>query len=188
MGVALAVVLAGCGSGASECKFDDATTCSDGLVCEDAGGKPTCVAPIVVRGHVRDPNGTPIANARVAGLDANDAPATGTSITDASGAFELRVSADRVDASGGIVATKLKLRAEAAGHAPFPVGIRLSLPIDLSTAMMIDKNTSSRARRPTSCSSRSRAARARSARSPAPSKAARARAARSSSPKVRSER
>jgi hypothetical protein len=130
---------AGCGSGDAACKLEDpVASCKDGLVCEMAGDKPACVAPLVLRGHVHDPSGAPIAGARVAGLDANDAPATGTAITDAAGAFELRVSAGRSDANGAVVATKLKLRASASGYDPFPLGIRLSLPIELSTATKKD--------------------------------------------------
>jgi hypothetical protein len=112
--------------------------CTDGKVCEVVqGGTPTCSAPLVIRGHVKDPAGAAIAKAIVAVLDANDAPASGSTTTDAMGAYELPVPADR--ASGGAPAQKsVKLRAAAAGFEAFPSGLRRSLPIELSTAVLMD--------------------------------------------------
>ena len=110
--------------------------CSNGQVCEDVpGGTPECAAPLVIRGTVKDSGGAPIANARVAVVDANDAPASGTAITDAMGAYELAVAAPR--AQGGAIAPRqIKLRAAAAGFDNFPSGLRRSLPIETSTAVM----------------------------------------------------
>src|SRR4051812_13170693 len=95
----LVLALAGCNNDDSQKACDPtlpAAGCTDGKVCEViVGGKPTCSAPVVIRGHVKDPAPSPIAKAIVAALDANDAPASGSATTDAAGAYELRVAADR---------------------------------------------------------------------------------------------
>src|SRR5262249_44740567 len=100
-------------------------------------GKPACAAPLVVRGHVNDPSPAPIAGAIVSALDANDAPVSGSTHSDAMGAYELRVPVER--ASGGApMQQKIASRAAAAGFETVPSGLRRSLPIELSTAVMMD--------------------------------------------------
>jgi hypothetical protein len=109
-------------------------TCSGGLVCEDVAGKPVCSPPLVLRGRVLDVAGAGIAGARVTARDANEAPASGTVESGPGGSFELRVPSPRAE-GGAILARKVKLVVFAAGHVPFPCGIRRSLPIELSTAI-----------------------------------------------------
>jgi hypothetical protein len=109
------------------------SSCMNGQVCEEAAGKPTCVAPVVVRGRVTAVDGSGVPGALVAALDGNDAAATGTTLSADDGAYELRVPVARM-ADGQPVAMKIKLRAAAAGFAAFPSGLRRSLPLELSAA------------------------------------------------------
>jgi hypothetical protein len=83
--------------------------------------------PVVVSGHVVSISGTPIAGARVTALDVNDAPISGTVVSNAEGAFALDASAARNES--------IKLRAAAAGFTAFPSGIRRSFPINISGAV-----------------------------------------------------
>lgn len=130
----LTLVLAGCG-GKKTC--DLATPlmgCESGKVCEEVGGAPACADPVFVKGKVTDPASAPIAGALVTALDANDAPASGTAKTDATGGYELRVPTPRA-ADGTPVQKQIKLRAAASGFDTFPLGIRRSLPIELTQAL-----------------------------------------------------
>jgi hypothetical protein len=114
-----------------------AASCHDALVCEDVGGQPTCVAPLVVRGRIVDPAGRGIVGALVTALDANEAAATGTATSGADGAFELRLPIART-AAGAPVTTQVRLRAAAAGFETFPSGLRRSLPLEVSGAVLTE--------------------------------------------------
>jgi hypothetical protein len=132
-------LLIGCGedeAAKKACNLAEPTNgCPAPQVCEDAAGQPICVAPVVIRGKVIDPSGKAIAGALVAGLDANDAPATGTATSAADGRYELRVPVAR-DAAGAPAIRQVRLRAAAAGFESFPSGLRRSLPLELSGAML----------------------------------------------------
>ena len=126
-----ALVAASCGSDPDDrpCNLADPVgSCRNGLVCEEAGGQPTCVAPVLLRGRVLDPAGASVAGARVTALDANDAPATATGLSGVDGSYELRLPSPR-DAKGAPLARSIKLRASAAYHETFPGGLRRSLPM-----------------------------------------------------------
>jgi hypothetical protein len=140
-----AVVLLG---GAIGCGGDDdkggscdlaqpTTSCGSPQVCEQVGDAPRCVAPVVVRGRVVDPQGKGIAGALVAALDGNDAPATGTATSGTMGEYELRVPVERT-ADGTPLLRQVRLRASAAGFETFPSGLRRSLPVELSGAMPVE--------------------------------------------------
>jgi hypothetical protein len=86
--------------------------------------------PVLVGGHVYSTSGAPVPGARVTALDVNDAPISGTVVTDADGSYRLDASAARNQS--------IKLRAAASGFAPFPSGIRRSLPVNLSGAVEQD--------------------------------------------------
>ncbi|HET9234330.1 MAG TPA: carboxypeptidase-like regulatory domain-containing protein, partial [Candidatus Eisenbacteria bacterium] len=92
------------------------------------GGGDEPPPPVFLRGHVVSISGTPIAGAVVFAQNVNEAPVTTTDVTDQNGAYELNVSAARN--------SSVKLRASAAGYESFPSGIRRSLPIDLSGAVL----------------------------------------------------
>ena len=142
-GIALGVVLGGvigCGGndGPKSCDLAQPTaSCESNQVCEEVAGQPTCVAPVVLRGRVLDPQGRGVGGALVAALDANDAPASGTAISAADGAYELRVPVKRT-ADGAPMLHKVRLRASAAGFETFPSGLRRSLPFELSGAMQVE--------------------------------------------------
>ena len=133
--LAAAAGLAGCGSDdESSCQVNDPESCKDGLVCEAVGDTPTCVKPVLLKGRVLTVGGVGIPDAHVTAVDANDAPATGTAISAADGSYELRVPIDKRADANTIPTLKVKLRASAATYDPFPLGVRPSLPIELSAA------------------------------------------------------
>ncbi len=143
----LGVLLGGVTGGLIGCGGDDGPkscdlarpidSCESKQVCEDVAGQPTCVAPVVLRGRVLDPQGRGVSGALVAALDANDAPASGTATSAMDGAYELRIPVQRT-AAGVPVVYKVRLRASAAGFETFPSGLRRSLPFELSNAMMVE--------------------------------------------------
>ena len=133
--VAATISVTGCGNHDKKtCDVNDTKSCDNALVCELVGDAPTCVKPVLLKGRVLTVGGVGIPDARVTAVDANDAPATGTAISAPDGSYELRVPIDkRIDATS-IPSTKVKLRASAATYDPFPLGVRPSLPIELSAA------------------------------------------------------
>ena len=141
-----ALLLAACGSSSSpppSCDVAAQTGCAGGLACEPVtGGAPGCFDPVVVTGHVSDiASGNRLANAQVVALDTNGAPATSVVATSAApnlGAFSLRLAVER-DAAGTPKATSVTLRADRAGYASFPSGLRVALPV--STAGAIHSGT-----------------------------------------------
>ncbi len=144
VGVVLLVAgaLPGCGSdddprnAPSGCDLAAQTGCDRGLVCEQVeGGSPACFAPVVVEGRVvQAADGkTGIANARVVARDVNGAMAsTDLAVSGADGAYRLTFPATR-KADGTPSLGKFTLRADALGHATFPSGLRLALPVDAGT-------------------------------------------------------
>lgn len=134
-----AVVLSACGN--SECVTTDPSPCSGALVCEVVTGqaKGRCLPPVLVEGKVTKlADGAGIGNAQVSALDANGAPLGTVAVSKADGAYSLRVPTARTDEAGTITPRKLTLRAQAAGFASFPSGVRVALPIDTSTATKRD--------------------------------------------------
>ncbi len=139
--LAAAALLGACGSSSTKVTTCDVTAqagCQPGQVCEPvSGGAPACFDPVVVTGHVSDiASGNRLADARVVALDASGAPATkvATSLgAPDDGLFKLRLAATR-DASGKPVATSVTLRADRAGYASFPSGLRVALPISTASA------------------------------------------------------
>jgi hypothetical protein len=110
-------------------------SCSGGAVCEEVGGAPACVAPVLIEGRVIDALGAPVSGALVTALDGNDAPATGTATSGGDGRYRLRVPVARTTA-GALTVRAVRLRAAAAGFETFPTGLRRSLPIELSAAAL----------------------------------------------------
>lgn len=142
----------GCGGGADDdappssdaaaadanvrCDPDRQTGCEAGLACETVeGGEPACFAPVEVRGRVvRALDGqTGIAGARVAARTVNQQVASrGVATSNADGSYALRIAAPR-RADGTPVLEPLTLRADAAEYVTFPGGLRVALPIDVTT-------------------------------------------------------
>jgi hypothetical protein len=138
--VVVGALFSGCGDDEEQnsCSLAEPTTsCRNAQVCEEVGGQPACVAPVMVQGKVIDPAGRPIAGAIVTALDANDAPASGTATSGTDGSYELRIPTPR-DANGAALSRQIKLRASAAGFETFPSGLRRSLPLTISSAMSLN--------------------------------------------------
>ncbi len=146
MGISCKVVLAvivtaltpACGSDSQKkekepCSPEQQTGCDSGSVCEPVqGGAPACFAPLVVRGRVLESANVEqgIAGAIVVARDVNGALVSrGTATSGADGSYELSISATR-DAEGRPLAPQATLRADAAGYATFPSGLRVALPVD----------------------------------------------------------
>ena len=119
----------------AECSVASGEGCKGGAVCEEVeGGKPACFAPVTLSGRVFDlANDDGIEGARVVARDANGAALSSVAVTDADGAYELRVPAKR-RSGGEIAAASVLLRADASGFLTFPLAPRVALPIELSDA------------------------------------------------------
>lgn len=128
-----AVALIGCKK--DKCDPNDPEACKDGLVCEEVeGDEPHCFGPVTIEGEVHDlTDESAIEGARVVALDANNAPSTAVAITDADGAYALRVPTKR-DEEGQPLRSDVTLRADADGYLTFPSGVRQPLPIDISAS------------------------------------------------------
>jgi hypothetical protein len=114
------------------------------VVCEQLADEPEktgCFAPIYIEGRVvrmSDPE-QGIEGARVVGRDENGAPASrGIAVSDADGKYSLAVPATR-EADGTPVIPDVLLRADAAGFATFPSGLRVAIPVDSSAPEMTAK-------------------------------------------------
>lgn len=141
--------LNGCGDDdenkqAPPCDFAAQTGCKDGLVCEQLADEPEktgCFAPIYVEGRVvrADDPEQGIEGARVVGRDENGASVSrGIALSDGDGKYSLAVPAARA-ADGTPAIPDLLLRADAAGFATFPSGLRVAIPVDTSAAEESDK-------------------------------------------------
>lgn len=138
--LAAATFGAACGSsGPSTCNPVAASPCSGGKACEAVqGGQPHCYDPVILTGTVFDlatgKTAGGIASARVVALDVNNAPVGAAATSAAGGVYSLQVPTTR-DAAGSPVSSQVTLRADAAGYATFPSGIRVAVPLDLSGAV-----------------------------------------------------
>ncbi len=140
LGLTLSWLTVGCGSddpppASATCDVDAQSGCAAGLACEKVeGGTTACFAPVFVEGRVlvASDGKTGIASARVAGRDESGGLASrDVAISGADGGFRLAIPAQR-KADGTPVLGKVALRADAAGYATFPSGLRVALPIDVT--------------------------------------------------------
>lgn len=136
----LALLLAACGDDdrpAKACTVGDAATCAPGFVCEPVAGQdePGCFAPVYVHGRVFDLDmGSGVAAARVDAEEAGGRPVGDVATTADDGTYVLRIPSVRKDGSGAPAGQTIKLGAAARDYAPFPGGLRVSLPIDTAKA------------------------------------------------------
>jgi hypothetical protein len=120
------------------CDYAAQTGCKDDLVCERVAGETEatgCFAPVLVEGRVvrTDDPMQGIEGARVVARDENGAAVSLSSTTSsADGSYSLRVPAMRAE-DGTPTVPELLLRADAAGFATFPSGLRVALPVNVST-------------------------------------------------------
>ena len=136
-----ALLLAACGSSSTpppSCDVAAQSGCGSGQACEPVtGGAPACFDPVVISGHVSDiASGNRLADAKVVALDANGAPVTGVATSSGApsdGVFKLRLAVER-DPSGTPKTASVTLRADRAGYASFPSGLRVALPVSTAGA------------------------------------------------------
>lgn len=139
-------LIAGCGSPRGRNDHDvgtcdmDEPNCAEGLVCNVViDADPRCVAPLTIRGLVLDAtDDSVIAAALVQAVDVNGAAVGTSAATAEDGSFTLTVPA-AWDAEGAPVEGSYTLRAQAADFQSFPTAIRPALPLDASTASLIDE-------------------------------------------------
>jgi hypothetical protein len=136
------VVVAGvsCG-GPKECVPGDESSCPPDQACEAVQGrdKRLCFAPVALSGKVFDlDSAAGIAGAEVMATDENGAPAGGAVRTTSDGTYTLWIPTTRADDKGTPIGRRVRLRAQAKDHYPFPSGSRVSLPIDTSNAAQKD--------------------------------------------------
>jgi hypothetical protein len=132
----LPFVTPACGSDKSPaCSVDPQSGCAAGQTCENvANGGTACFAPVFVEGKVTSSaDSKPVAGALVVARDANDAVASYDVATSAAdGTYKLAIPTTR-NTDGKPTLPTFALRADAAGFATFPSGLRISLPIDVSS-------------------------------------------------------
>jgi hypothetical protein len=137
--IACTITAAGCG-GDETCDVVASSGCDDGQTCERVQGaeEPICAAPVVVTGRVFDlDTGTGIANARILGLDANNAAISFVGVSDAAGNYALAIPTLRTADGAPTPLPAITLRADAGGYVPFPSGIRPALPVDTSSPQLV---------------------------------------------------
>jgi hypothetical protein len=129
----------------ARCDYTAQTGCKDGLVCEriaDETEATGCFAPVVIEGRVvqSDDPEQGIEGARVVGRDENGASVSlSSALTTADGSYSLRVPAARTE-DGTPAVPALLLRADAAGFATFPSGLRVAIPVDVSAPEKTEGN------------------------------------------------
>jgi hypothetical protein len=137
-------VLAACSGGSKQCKLDDPNTCPLGEVCESIQNQaaPACFYPVELQGHVSDlSSALAIPGATVSALDENGAPAASVAISANDGSYTLWIPSVRADSTGKPIGRKVALRAAAKNYFNFPAGVRISLPIDTSTATQANSHS-----------------------------------------------
>jgi hypothetical protein len=136
--VIFSVLAVACGGGdAQPCNAMTNLGCVPALQCETVQGlaQPTCLPPVVLRGHVRDSSTLrAVAGARVVAFDATGAPLAAATTTGADGGFAFRLRAPR-DAAFKPLAQPVSVAAAAAGFGNFPDRWRAAAPVDLASAV-----------------------------------------------------
>ncbi len=109
--------------------------CGEGLTCAELeNGEHRCFGKIVFRGDVTDTSdGAPIEDAQVMALDDQGVAVSDVALSNAQGNYELEIPAVRND-DGTPAAATFTLRGAAQDYQPFPSGVRVALPIDVTDA------------------------------------------------------
>ncbi len=116
-----------------ECDPESGGFCSNGLTCAELeNGENRCFGKIVFRGEVTDTSdGAPIEDAQVMAIDDQGVAVSDVALSNAEGNYELEVPAVRNE-DGTPVDADFTLRGAAQDYQPFPSGIRVALPIDVT--------------------------------------------------------
>jgi len=122
---------------ADTCDPVNQDACPVGLTCElrtdDLYG---CYLPVWFDGRVADAsNDEDIEGARVLAADSSGAAATGVAVSDVDGRYHLMVPVKR-NPDGTLAEGVFTLRASAQDYQQFPAGIRPSLPVDATDAVL----------------------------------------------------
>lgn len=144
--VAAVVAVVGVGLGATGCSNDDVGPCSlrtnfgcsADLQCETVQGRdlPTCLPPVVVRGHVYDlSTHLTVSGARVLVLGDDGAPLTAASSSATDGSYAVRLHAPR-DAAFKPQALRLSPWVQAPGYGQFPDRWRPAPVLDAANAQL----------------------------------------------------
>jgi hypothetical protein len=109
--------------------------CAADLTCaEIENGEHRCFGKLVFRGEVTSTaDGSPIDQAQVLAIDDKGVAKSDVAISNAKGDYELEVPAVR-KTDGSLVEAKFTLRGAAENFQPFPSGIRVALPIEVTDA------------------------------------------------------
>jgi hypothetical protein len=137
----LACAIVGCNGGEendqpTSCDYVEQSGCQEDQVCARLDGDPEktgCFASVFVEGKVvrTDDPSTGLEGARVLARDENGASVSDIAVSSNDGSFALRIPAPR-KADGSPVLPEMFLRADAAGFATFPGGLRTAIPVDVS--------------------------------------------------------
>ncbi len=134
---ALMVVMAlGCGEvETAPCTPGLTAGCNAGEICALAGLAPTCVAPVILRGTVKDTLGVAVTGARVTALDSQQI-AVGVATSNELGIWEMEFLFDRDEAGTPLLGGSVTLRVDAAGFQSFPVAPRVGAVVALEGAVL----------------------------------------------------
>jgi hypothetical protein len=118
----------------NECDPENAH-CTNELTCAELeNGEHRCFGQVVLQGDVTDTSdNSPIEGAHVIAVDEEGVAVTDVAETDAMGNYDLEVPVVRSE-DGTPLSTTFTLKAAAQDYQPFPSGVRVALPIDVSEA------------------------------------------------------
>ncbi len=117
----------------------DEAFCAEGLTCAEVeNGEHRCFARVVMRGDVTDTtDGAGIEAAQVIAIDEEGVAVSDVAVTNVDGNYELDVPVLRTE-DGTPVDASFTLRGSAQDYQPFPEGVRVALPIEVSGAVQED--------------------------------------------------
>ena len=122
----------------NECDPEDAHCTTDLTCAEIENGEHRCFGKVMLAGDVTDTSdNSAIEGAHVIAVNEEGVAVTDVAETDAMGNYELEVPVKR-DEEGVPLSTTFTLKAAAQDYQPFPSGVRVALPIDVSEAEAVE--------------------------------------------------
>jgi hypothetical protein len=124
-----------CRTKAGQACDPEAPYCTTDMTCAEVeNGEYRCFGRITLHGDVTDTSSAaPIEGAHVLAVDEEGVAVTDVAQTDAMGNYDLEVPVKRAE-DGTPLSTNFTLKAAAQDYQPFPSGVRVALPIDVSEA------------------------------------------------------
>lgn len=121
-----------------ECDPENAHCTTDLTCAELENGEHRCFGKVMLSGDVTDTSdNAAIEGAHVIAVDEEGVAVTDVAVSDAMGNYVLEVPVKRAE-DGTPLAATFTLRAAAQDYQPFPSGVRVALPIDVSEATPVD--------------------------------------------------